>query len=117
MKLEPLKSRPPLTLWLLLRLVSIAIALLAFLYDSGGLAVAHFRDYLLVPWTSYDTYYYMRIVRIGYHGDDVTSVFHPLYPLISAVVAIIVRDPLVSLLLVSSVAGLILTIAFYHLAS
>ncbi len=64
-QLENAKSRPPAILWLSLRLISIPIALLAFLYDSGGRTVAHFRDYVLAPWRNYDSYYYVQIVRSG----------------------------------------------------
>ena len=77
--LEHAKTRPPLSLWLSLRLVSIPIALLAFLYDSSGRTVTHLRDYLLVPWNSYDTVYYVRIVKTGYQGGDITSGFSCIY--------------------------------------
>jgi hypothetical protein len=56
------------------------------------------------------------IVRDGYKPGNPTANFHPLYPAISALVAVVVREELLSLLLVASVAGLLLTVVFYRLA-
>lgn len=106
---------PPIYLWLLLRIGSMIVAMLAY-YLIGGRPGTSLRSFILTPWYSYDAKHFVSIVRNGYLPGDVTSNFHPLYPWISTLVAIVVRDSLVSLLIVSSIAALILTISFYRLA-
>ena len=106
----------PVTLWLALRIVTLVVAVLALLYESSGRVRTTVRDYILLPWFSYDTEYYLRIVRNGYQSTDITSGFHPLYPWLSTIVNFLINDALVSLLLVASLAGLFLTAAFYQLA-
>lgn len=110
------QEHPPVALWVWLRAISIPIALLAFLYDKGGRVVTSLRDFVSIPWSSYDSQYYIRIVQGGYESGGITSGFHPLYPWISALVAMVTRDSLLGLMLVASGAGLVLTIAFYRLA-
>jgi hypothetical protein len=106
----------PVTLWLLLRLISFPIASFALLYNSRVRATSSWKAFILLPWYSYDTEYYLRIVRIGYQSWDITSGFHPLYPWLATLVNVFVRSPVVSLLIVSSLCGLLLTGAFYRLA-
>lgn len=110
------KQGAPLLLWLALRILTVIVAILAFAYDSGGLAGKSFREILAEPWFRYDTFYYVRIVSAGYQAGDVTSGFHPLYPWLSTLAAAVLGSPLAGLMLVSTIAGFCLTIAFYRLA-
>ena len=105
-------------LWLVLRVVSLVVAPLAFNFPppgSGITAVISLRRFLLSPWFSWDVSYYVEIVRSGYQPGRPTANFHPLYPWISALFAVVIREPLLSLLLVSSIAGVLLIFGFYRL--
>ena len=117
LNLSQSRSGAPVSLWLLLRVLSFPVVLLAFSYDNTGRIVNSFRSFLLTPWYGYDAEYYIAIVRDGYQVGSITANFHPLYPWVSRVVAVVVRDPLVALLVVSSFAGLLLTITLYRLAT
>jgi Gpi18-like mannosyltransferase len=113
------KLRASILLWLGLRVVSVIVALIAFHFRPVGpsiRAITSVKEFLLAPWYFWDVHYYVEIVRIGYQPGAPSTNFHPLYPWVSAIVAVVVREPLLSLLLVSSLAGLLLTIAFYRLA-
>lgn len=103
-------SRPPVLLWLALRVITLAVILIAGLYATGSLPGT------AILANKYDVRYYARIVERGYQSGDVTANFHPLYPWLSSIVAKVAQDPFVSLLAVSSAAGLLLAIAFYRLA-
>jgi len=107
-------TEAPIGLWLLLRLSSIVVASLALI--SSLHAIPSVRGLLLGPWYSYDAEYYVRIVSNGYRAGDSTSGFHPLYPWLARGLFFVIHDPLLSLLIVSSVAGALLTITFYKLA-
>src|SRR5262245_1088714 len=107
------------SLWFGLRVVSFVVAVVAFYSRPrapGIVAVTSLRSFLLSPWYVWDVQYYVEIVRNGYQPGAATTNFHPLYPWIATLVAVVVREPLLSLLLVSSVAGLLLTVCFYRLA-
>jgi hypothetical protein len=106
----------PIALWFALRIVSIPVAGFALLYEHRDWALSSPRAFLLRPWFSYDTEYYVRIVRVGYRAGDLTSGFHPLYPWTAKILDYLLHDPVLSLLTVSSIAGFLLTIAFYRLA-
>ena len=111
--------RRSVSLWFVLRVVSVIVAVLAFYFRStqpGTVAVTSLRSFLLAPWYFWDVHYYVEIVRDGYQPGSPTTNFHPLYPWLSTLVAVVFRDPVLSLLLVASVAGLLLTVAFYRLA-
>jgi Gpi18-like mannosyltransferase len=113
------KLRSCLSLWLLVRLVSFVVAILASYLrpvDSGIVAVTSLTGFLLGPWYAWDVRYYVDIVRNGYQPGAPTANFHPLYPWLSTLLAAVIREPLLSLLLVSSIAALLLTIEFYRLA-
>jgi Gpi18-like mannosyltransferase len=102
-------------LWLCIRVLSIAVALLAC-FISPDAERSAYPWKILAPWYSWDAHYYVDIVKNGYVPGRATANFHPLYPWLSSIVALIIREPLLSLLLVASLAGLLLTIAFYWLA-
>jgi len=106
-------------LWGGLRVVSFVVAVVAFYLrprTPGIVAVTSLRSFLLSPWYVWDVQYYVEIVKNGYQPGAATTNFHPLYPWIATLVAVVIREPLLSLLLVSSVAGLLLTVYFYRLA-
>ena len=103
-------SEAPVWLWLALRLASVVIALLAGFYATGSLPDTEILR------NKYDVRYYARIVEVGYLPRELTANFHPLYPWISSLVFKVLHDPFLSLLLVSSAAGLALTIVVYQLA-
>lgn len=71
---------------------------------------------LLSPWLRWDVIWYNRIVVQGYRLDDGTDQFHPLYPLLSKILFTLGVHPLLSLLLISSIASIFLIYAFYKLA-
>jgi len=71
---------------------------------------------LTEPWYRYDTGFYLQIVTRGYRAGDVTSGFHPLHPWLATVAAKLLGSPLAGLMLVSTLAGLCLTVVYYRLA-
>lgn len=106
-------------LWIVLRVVSVLVAFLAFRWrpaTQGFTTNTSLKTIFLLPWYSWDVRYYVEIVRHGYQSGAPTTNFHPLYPWISALLATVIREPLLSLLLVSSIAGILLVINFYRLA-
>lgn len=124
-------------IWVILRLSTVIVAALAFAYEQSTslrLSDAGHRTFegyaynpgnsipgvlgrlLVSPWYNYDAIYYVQITSLGYRPGEITSGFHPLYPWIAGAVSLITREPLVSLLLVSSASGLLLSMAFYRLA-
>ena len=105
----------PVKCWLALRATTIVVATLAFLFENKE-KISSVTQVLAAPWYRYDTWYYIQIVTHGYQSGDITSGFHPLYPWLSRLIYFVLGKPVLSLLLVSSLAGLILTIVFYHLA-
>lgn len=113
------KLRRSLWLWLVLRVVSLIVTPLAYYLGpraSGIMAETSLRRFLLAPWFSWDVRYYVEIVSRGYQPGRPTTNFHPLYPWISTLFAVVIREPLLSLLLVASIAGVLLIIGFYRLA-
>lgn len=61
---------------------------------------------VLAPWERWDVVYYIRIALQGYRLDDGTAQFHPLYPWLALPLARVTNQPLLGLLIVSSLAGL-----------
>ncbi len=70
----------------------------------------------LAPWQRWDTKYYLSIVQQGYRVDDGTAQFHPLFPWLAIPLYALTGQPLLALLLVSSLASLLLLVAFQRLA-
>jgi hypothetical protein len=66
----------------------------------------------LLPWYRWDTLNYLQIARFGYSADLLNTVWPPLYPLLIRVVALIVPNPMLAALVVSSLAAFF---AFYLL--
>lgn len=61
----------------------------------------------LAPWQRWDVGYYLRIVTQGYAATDGTAQFHPLYPWLAWPWVRLGMDPLLALLLVSTVAAVV----------
>lgn len=95
-------------IWLAIRVYTIVCSVIAAY-------VANIR--LLAIWERWDTVYYARIVSAGYSAVDGTTTFHPLFPWLAKLPALPGVTPVISLLLVSSVATLALYPAFARLAS
>jgi Gpi18-like mannosyltransferase len=112
--LTSILPRFPVLLWLFIRVLSVPIALLVFSHSSAR-PISSVRTWL-APWYVWDTHYYVAIARNGYEAGNATANFHPLYPVISGLISVVTRDAVLSLLLVASVAGLLLTVASYRLA-
>ena len=70
----------------------------------------------LAPFERWDVEWYLKIVIEGYGHQDGTAQFHPLYPLIATLLHKAGISPLLSLMLVSSAACLILFFLYYRLA-
>jgi hypothetical protein len=71
---------------------------------------------LLWPWLRWDAEYYLKIVQFGYRADDGTAQFHPLLAWLATPLTWLIGQPLLSLLLVSSLAGALLLLVFERLA-
>lgn len=71
---------------------------------------------LLSPWERWDVQYYVWIVTRGYRATDGTAQFHPLFAWLAVPLARLSGQPLLSLLIVASLASLLLLPAFERLA-
>lgn len=69
----------------------------------------------LLPLQRWDVKFYLWIASRGYHLNDGTTQFHPLFPGLAAFFVGLGFDPLLALSIVSSVATLLLLWAFYRL--
>jgi hypothetical protein len=70
----------------------------------------------LLPWQRWDAEWYLKIITSGYQSSDGTAQFHPLYAWLAMVLARLGIHPLLSLLLVSSLAALAYMYLFEALA-
>jgi Gpi18-like mannosyltransferase len=68
------------------------------------------------PWMRWDALWYQRIVSTGYTATDGTAQFHPLYPWIASILSKIGINSALSLLIVSSLAGVALFFTYTVLA-
>jgi hypothetical protein len=71
---------------------------------------------IVAPWERQDVTYYKWIVERGYRADDGTAQFHPLFAWVAAPLAWITGNAVLSLLIVSSLTGLLMVLAFERLA-
>lgn len=71
---------------------------------------------LLSPWLRWDAVWFVRIVNQGYSATDGTAPYHPLYPWLARLLADIGISPLLSLLIISSLATIALFYVLYKLA-
>lgn len=72
---------------------------------------------LLAPWERWDVKWYLQIVTQGYQPSDGTAQFHPLFPWLAMPLARLTGDPLLGLLIVASLSGLFMLLAFWQLAT
>ncbi len=72
---------------------------------------------LLSPWLRWDVDWFVRIVTNGYHADDGTANFQPLFPWLATPLERIGIHPVLSLLLVGAIAGIALLIFYQRLAA
>ena len=68
------------------------------------------------PWIRWDATWYEKIVTQGYSATDGTAPFHPLYPWLAKPLVIAGISPDFSLLIISSLSGLVLFYFFVKLA-
>lgn len=119
----------PLILWFLLRiLTSIIAGVLSTIKPMLPLEIKipfyppsvplneWMERVFISPWTRWDAVWYQRIVEHGYSATDGTAQFHPLYPWLAKPLAGIGISPSVSLLIISSLAGIALYYFFIKLA-
>lgn len=119
-----------LVLWISLRILSsIWIAMVSNMRPFTGLEQAvplwppsspvsvWLNRALISPWERWDTNWYNLIVTDGYHLEDGTAQFHPLYPWLATPLAQLGINPVLSLLIVSSISGILLFWCFFKLAS
>src|SRR6266498_1307938 len=83
---------------------------------SSEFCVWFYRAFLS-PWLRWDAKHYVSLLERGYVAWDGTTSFHPLYILFSKPLYLLGIDPLLSLLIVSSVAALAFFWIFYKLAN
>jgi hypothetical protein len=69
----------------------------------------------LLPWQRWDAGWYLKIVTSGYRADDGTAQFHPLFAWLAIPLTRLGIDPLLSLLLISLIAGILMLYLFEKL--
>lgn len=120
---------PLLGLWLILRIgtmlwVALVAALQPFTPREQAIPIwppsapfgVWLERVLLAPWERWDVEHYLKIVQYGYRMDDGTAQFHPLLSWLATPLAWLTGQPLLALLSVSSIAGVLLVLAFERLA-
>ena len=118
-----------LPLWFILRFItSLWVALVSTLRPFTEIEKrlplwppsSHPSDWLeraiIAPWQRWDTEWYEKIITKGYHMDDGTAQFHPLYPWLATPLARLGFHPVLSLLFVSSISSFLLLLCFLQLA-
>ena len=120
---------PILLIWLFFRLLtSVSIALISSwqpmtdaekaipIIPPAMPISAWLERVLITPWSHWDVEWYLQIVENGYQATDGTAQFHPLYPGLASILARIDIHPLLSLLLVSSLAGVLFLYLYHRIA-
>ncbi|MCD4737693.1 MAG: hypothetical protein K8R89_00325 [Anaerolineae bacterium] len=74
-----------------------------------------FQRLFLLPWSAWGVSSYRLIAMRGYRPDDGTAQFPPLFPWLTASLAGATGMPLLSLMLISSLAALLFLLAFERL--
>ncbi|MBN2147166.1 MAG: glycosyltransferase family 39 protein [Anaerolineales bacterium] len=70
----------------------------------------------LAPWLRWDANWYLRIITQGYRAGDGTANFQPLFPWLATPFFRLGFNPILSLLLISSIAAIMLVLIYYKLA-
>ncbi len=132
MKTSPLTRLTlfPLLLWVALRiLTSVMAALTSSIHPLTALErsvrlwppAAPLGDWLervlLSPWLRLDAVWFSRIVSEGYHAENGTANFQPIYPWLAVPLERIGFHPILALLLVGAAAGIALLIFYGRLAA
>jgi hypothetical protein len=68
--------------------------------------VAAETNLLLSVWQRFDTNWYLKIAQRGYSGDDGSTVYFPLYPLLIRVVSAVVGNAMLAALLISNLSAI-----------
>ena len=128
------KSKRLIGLWILLRVLTSAVALVPSILirkvhaDFSPLElnipvwppstpITTWLDRVLVePWSRWDAKYYIWGTSRGFSIEDGSASFHPLLSLLARPIFYVTGSPLFALLLVSTVAALALYFCFYRLA-
>jgi Gpi18-like mannosyltransferase len=72
--------------------------------------------HLLVAWTRWDGEWYLQVAQFGYHSNDGSAVFFPLYPLLLKVLSwFCLGNYIMAGVLLSSLATVLVFILFYEL--
>lgn len=71
----------------------------------------------LHSWANFDGVHYIRLVEHGYHGDAYIQAFFPLYPMLVATVTFFTQNILLSGLIVSNLAFLLLLVIWHRFTS
>jgi len=87
------------------------------LFASGLPLDVWLERVFLSPWQRWDAIWYLRIIEKGYSSSNGTAQFHPLYPGLASIFAWLGLHPLLSLLLISSLACLGFLWIYTRLAS
>ncbi len=119
----------PMILWIVMRVITSVIAglvssikpmtpveLTVPLFPPSAPISQWLERAFLSPWMRWDALWYQRIVTQGYSAIDGTAQFHPLYPWMAVPFTRLGFTPSLSLLIVSSLAGIALYYAFVKLA-
>jgi Gpi18-like mannosyltransferase len=119
----------PLIIWIVMRVITSVIAGMVssirpmtpleqtFPLFPPTAPISHWLERsFLSPWMRWDALWYQRIVTQGYSAADGTAQFHPLYPWIAVPFARLGFTPSLSLLIVTSLAGIALIYFFVILA-
>ena len=71
---------------------------------------------LLSVWQRFDTNWYLKIAQHGYAGDDGSTVYFPLYPLLIRIVSTVVGNAMLSALLLSNLLLIGALVLLYRLS-
>lgn len=118
-----------LGLWVLLRIVTTAFAAIVSSLRPDSLLelkipifppsapLSQWLERTFVsPWMRWDALWYEKIVSHGYSATDGTAQFHPLYPWLATLISKIGFSPTLSLMILSSIAGIALFYWYIKLA-
>ena len=113
-----------LLMWLVWRLVLFLLAYLAplvFSYQGSFVAPESLLNYglpdWLARWASFDGVHYLTIAKEGYKTVDLIQAFFPLYPLLIQGVDLVINNALISALLVSNLASVVMLMVWYLVLS
>lgn len=120
----------PLTLFLALRLVSLALGYVAatdsrpepvpftpvYTLANSLLHQDRFSQSFVNIWEHWDTAWYLKVAAFGYASLDGSISFYPLYPLLIGGLERLTDDYLLAALIISSLAALAVFILFFEVA-